>query len=97
MRARDANAHAAVNDSLLATSLAYVQLLRASQEHAVANEAMLQAQELERVTREFAAAGEGLTSDHDRARAEFAMHKNELQHADDRSVAVDPSPDKRPA
>lgn len=83
MRARDANARAAVNDSLLATSLAYVQLLRASQEHAVANEAMLQAQELERVTREFAAAGEGLTSDHDRARAEFAMRKNELQRADE--------------
>ncbi len=83
MRARDANARAAVNDSLLVTSLAYVQLLRASQEHAVANEAMLQAEELERVTREFAVAGEGLTSDHDRARAEFAMRKNELQRADE--------------
>ena len=83
MRARDANARAAVNDSLLATSLAYVQLLRASQDHAVANEAMLQAQELERVTREFAAAGEGLTSDHDRARAELAMRKYERQRADE--------------
>jgi len=83
MRARDANARAAVNDSLLATSLAYVQLLRASQEHAVANEAMQQAQELERVTREFAAAGQGLTSDHDRARADLAMRNNELQRADE--------------
>ncbi|MEJ7591194.1 MAG: TolC family protein [Planctomycetaceae bacterium] len=83
VRARDANARAATNDSLLATSLAYVQLLRASQEHAVANEAMLQSQELERVTREFAAAGQGLTSDHDRARAEFAMRKNELQRANE--------------
>lgn len=83
MRARDANARAATNDSLLATSLAYMQLLRASQEHAVAREAMLQAQELERVTREFATAGQGLTSDHDRARAEFAMRKNEEQRADE--------------
>lgn len=83
MRARDANARAATNDSLLDTSLAYIQLLRASQEYAVANEAMLQAQELERVTREFATAGQGLTSDHDRARAEFAMRKNELQRADE--------------
>jgi len=83
IRARDANARATTNDSLLATSLAYVQLLRASQDHAVANEAMQQAQELERVTREFAAAGQGLTSDHDRARAEFAMRRNELQRADE--------------
>lgn len=83
MRARNANARAATNDSLLATSLAYVQLLRASQDHAIANEAMQQAQELERVTREFASAGAGLTSDHDRARAEFAMRKNELQRADE--------------
>lgn len=83
MRARDASARAATNDSLLATSLAYMQLLRASQEHAVASEAMLQAQELERVTREFAAAGQGLTSDHDRARAEFSMRKNERQRADE--------------
>jgi len=69
IRARDANARATTNDSLLATSLTYIQLLRASQEHAVANEAMQQAQELERVTRECAAAGQGLTSDHDRSRA----------------------------
>lgn len=85
MRARDANARAALNDSLLATSLAYVQLLRASQEHAIADEAMQQAQELERVTREFANAGQGLTSDHDRARAELAMRKTELQRANEAS------------
>lgn len=83
MRARNANARAATNDSLLATSLAYVELLRASQVHAVAEVALQQAQELARVTREFAAAGEGLTSDHDRARAEFSMRKNELQRADE--------------
>ena len=83
MRARDASARATVNDSLLATSLTYVQLLRSSQEHAIADEAMQQAQELERVTREFANAGQGLASDHDRARAELAMRKTELQRADE--------------
>jgi outer membrane protein TolC len=82
-QARNAGARAVINDSLLATSLAYVELLRASQNHAVADEAMQQAQELERVTREFATAGQGLTSDHDRARAEFAMRKNERQRADE--------------
>ncbi len=83
MRARDASARATANDSLLATSLAYVQLLRSSQDHAIADEAMQQAQELERVTREFANAGQGLASDHDRARAELAMRKTELQRADE--------------
>ncbi|HQZ66872.1 MAG TPA: TolC family protein [Planctomycetaceae bacterium] len=83
IRARDANARAATNDSLLATSLAYTQLLRVSQEKAIAEIAMGQAQELERVTGEFATAGEGLTSDHDRARAELAMKKNELQRTDE--------------
>ena len=83
LRARNAKARATVNDGLLATSLAYVQLLRSSQEHAIADEAMQQAQELERVTREFANAGQGLASDHDRARAELAMRKTELQRANE--------------
>ncbi len=79
VRARNANARATVNDSLLATALAYTQLLRVSQEESVAEEALHQAEELERVTSEFAQAGQGLTSDHDRARTELAMRKNDLQ------------------
>jgi outer membrane protein TolC len=83
IRARNANARAVTNDNLLTTALAYMQLLRASQEKAVAAVAVQQAQELERVTGEFANAGGGLTSDHDRSRAELAMRKNELQRADE--------------
>lgn len=83
MYARNAGARAAMNDGLLETSLSYMQLLRASQEQAVASEALQQARELERVTSEFAAAGQGLTSDHDRARAELAIRKNELQRAEE--------------
>jgi outer membrane protein TolC len=80
-RARNANARAAINDELLDTALAHLQLLRATQEMAVAEAAVQQFQELERVTREFAAAGQGLQSDHDRARAELAFRKNELLRA----------------
>ncbi len=83
IRARNASARAIVNDNLLTTALTYVQLLRSTQEKAVAQVAVAQAEELERVTREFAEAGQGLTSDHDRARAELAMRKTELQRADE--------------
>lgn len=81
IRARNAGARAVTNDNLLTTALAYMQLLRASQEKAVAAVAVQQAQELERVTGQFATAGAGLTSDHDRSRADLAMRKNELQRA----------------
>ena len=83
IRARNAGARAVTNDNLLTTALAYMQLLRASQEKAVAVVAVQQAQELERVTGQFATAGAGLTSDHDRSRADLAMRKNELQRADE--------------
>ncbi len=81
--ARNAGARATINDNLLATALAHLQLLRATQELAVTRVAVEQFEELERVTREFAAAGQGLESDHDRARAELAIRKNELQRADE--------------
>ena len=44
---------------------------------------MEQFQELERVTREFSAAGQGLASDHDRARAELAIRKNEFHRVNE--------------
>jgi outer membrane protein TolC len=87
IRARNASARATMNDSLLATALVYLQLLQASQDHAVAATALEQAQELERVTREFASAGQGLTSDHDRARTELALRKIDLRRAEE-AVAV---------
>lgn len=83
IRARNAGARAITNDNLLTTALAYMQLLRASQEKAVTAVAVQQAQELERVTGKFATEGAGLTSDHDRSRTDLAMRKNELQRADE--------------
>jgi outer membrane protein TolC len=59
IRARNAGARAVTNDNLLTTALAYMQLLRASQEKAVAAVAVQQARELERVTGKFATEGGG--------------------------------------
>jgi outer membrane protein TolC len=83
VQARNASHRATRNDRLLATALSYVTLLKSTQDRAVAEMALTQTQELERVTREFAAAGQGLTSDHDRARTELALRKNELQRTDE--------------
>lgn len=87
LRARNAGARAAMNDNLLATAVAYVRLLKAHQDLAIAEESVRQASELERVTQKFAAAGQGLTSDHDRARTELALRRNEFHRAEE-TVAV---------
>jgi hypothetical protein len=63
--ARQFASQAAQNDALLRTALAYQELLRAAQDVAIANEAKDHAQELARVTGEFARTGQGLESDND--------------------------------
>lgn len=78
MRARGAYARAASHNELLKTALAHLQMLKATQELAVVTQTVVQFEELVRVTREFAAAGQGLESDHDRARTELALRRNEL-------------------
>lgn len=85
--ARQAGAQAATNDALLQTALAYVNLLRSAQELAVVIDIEAKAQELERVTGEFARTGEGLKSDHDRARTELALRTNDV-HRGEEAVVV---------
>lgn len=77
VRARSAHARAASHDELLKTAHAHLQLLKATQELAVVMQTVGQFEELVRVTREFAGAGQGLESDYDRARTELALRKNE--------------------
>jgi outer membrane protein TolC len=81
LSARTAAARAASHDSLLATALAWVRLQKAAQHRTLAETALADALELERVTREYAAAGQGLTSDYDRARTETAFRRSELHRA----------------
>lgn len=66
---------ATTNDMLLETALAYNDLLEALQVEAVAKNTLAHAKKLADVTGEFALAGEGLTSDADRAKAELAARE----------------------
>lgn len=81
--ARQSGAQAVTNDALLQTALAYVTLLRAAQELAVAIDIEDKAKELERVTGEFARTGQGLESDHDRARTELALRNNDVRRSEE--------------
>jgi len=87
VRARSAHARATSHNELLKTALAHLQMLKATQELAVVTQTVEQFEELVRVTREFAAAGQGLESDHDRARTELALRRSELLQTEE-SVRV---------
>jgi outer membrane protein TolC len=85
--ARRASSETACHEAMLSAALAYNELLRAEQERSVMREALQQAQELERVTAEFERVGEGLASDHDRARTEMTLCESEALRVDE-SVAI---------
>ncbi len=77
-----ANRHASravSNDTLLETAIAYVDLLEASQLHAIVNETLANTEQLALLTAEYAKVGEGLQSDADRAATELAFRKFEVQ------------------
>lgn len=70
---------AAVNDVLLDTSLAYLDLLEAAQTKAVADDTAAHASTLAELTTSFAKAGQGLDADADRALTELAVRQIEAQ------------------
>jgi outer membrane protein TolC len=81
--ARQSESQGTINDSLLATSLAYIDLVRAQQELSIAKDILELAKALEQATAEFMRAGSGLASDHDRARTELALRENEILRAEE--------------
>ncbi len=72
---------AAVNDLLLETSLAYIDLLEAMQTKAVAEETLTNAERLATTTASFARVGQGLDADADRAQVELALRRVEARRA----------------
>jgi outer membrane protein TolC len=86
--ARQSGALATTNDQLLATALAYTELLRAEQELSIAGQIVDRAEQLQTTTSEFEKAGEGLASDHDRARTELALRRNEHARAEEASAVA---------
>ncbi|HZZ82896.1 MAG TPA: TolC family protein [Gemmataceae bacterium] len=69
------------NDMLLRVATAYMELLRASGRHAVAAEIRKDAQEVARVTGNFAKTGQGRQSDADRAATELQQRDADLVQA----------------
>jgi outer membrane protein TolC len=85
--ARRAAMGATLNDTLLKVALAYLELLRAAQEVAIAEETQENAGSLSDLTKDYAQAGQGLWSDADQAAAELALRRNNVLRAQE-SVGV---------
>ncbi len=86
--ARRAAAGAALNDTLLRVAQAYLELLRAKQELAIANETEQHAEVLNKITQDYAQAGQGLQSDADRTATELALRKNNVVRAKESIVVA---------
>jgi outer membrane protein TolC len=81
--ARSQGATAVRNDVLLKVALAHQELLRSTQEQAITREALAQAQELSKLTGEFARVGQGAAADADRAATELSFRQIEVFRADE--------------
>jgi outer membrane protein TolC len=81
--AREASAEAVTNDYLLSAAQAYLELLRATQELAIAREIHTLAARLDEVTAAYSRTGQGLASDHDRAATELALRTNDVVRAEE--------------
>ncbi len=89
-RAAWASRHAAdatLNDQLLAAALGYLELLRAHQQLAIAHSTQENIDDLAETTARFAAEGQGLRADADRAAADRAIRRNGVLQAEE-AVAV---------
>jgi outer membrane protein TolC len=83
LSARQALGAATLNDQLLATALAYLELLEALQRKAIADETLKHGEELAELTAEFARTGAGNQADADRAAAALAIFRNEAVRAEE--------------
>jgi outer membrane protein TolC len=79
--ARTFAAQAQANDSMLQTALAYLDLLRAEQDVAIAREAQENTLKLQKLTAAYAKSGQGQQADDDRALAELSLRENDLERA----------------
>jgi len=79
--ARQHAAAATTHDFLLYVAVAYLDLLRAFQQQAIARETLDHTQQLADLTAAFARSGQGSQADADRAQTELALRKNALAQA----------------
>ncbi len=78
VRASAANRNSTFNDTLLQVAVGYLSLARAQARVSIAEEAVRNADELAKITRDFAEAGQGLQADADRAQIEAASRKRDV-------------------
>ncbi len=79
--ARQQAATATTHDFLLFAAVAYLDLLRAFQQQAIARETLDHTEQLAELTAAFARSGQGPQADADRAQTELAMRRNALAQA----------------
>jgi outer membrane protein TolC len=79
--ARRQAAEATANDLLLIVAVAYLDLLRAYQQQAIAQETLAHTQRLAETTAAFARTGQGNQADADRAQTELALRTNLVAQA----------------
>ena len=80
---RQYSATVAEQDAMLAAAIAYLELLRANQELAIARDIEGHANKLVNLTKAYADTGQGLAADHDRARAEHSLRRNDSVRAEE--------------
>ena len=74
-------ASATTHDFLFTAAVAYLNLLRAFQQQAIAQETLDNAEELAKLTDEFARTGQGNQADADRMQTELAVRRNAVAQA----------------
>jgi outer membrane protein TolC len=79
--ARQSAAASQTHDTLLFAAVAYLDLLRAFQQQAIAEETLDHAADLARLTTDFARTGQGNQADADRAEAELSVRRNAFAQA----------------
>ncbi|MCI0362583.1 MAG: TolC family protein, partial [Phycisphaerales bacterium] len=81
VRASAADRASTFNDTLLQVAVGYLSLARVQTRVAIAEEAVRNADELARITHDFAQSGQGLQADADRAQIEAASRKRDVWQA----------------
>lgn len=80
---RQYSASAAEQEVMLQAATAYLELLRANQELAIARDIEQRARKLNDLTKAYADTGQGLVADYERARTELAVRQNETVRAEE--------------
>lgn len=85
---RQYGAAATRNDALRDAAFAYLELVRAEQDRAIAQQALFHTEELSSVTSAYARTGQGLQSDNERVLAEVAVRRDEVVQSEEAVVTA---------